>query len=197
MSLRAARRYEPSASTRVGDRAVVVGGSMAGLLAARVLADAYDHVTVVDRDRLPTAPATRKGVPQGRHPHPLLEAGRATLEDLFPGFGAELVRAGGLVVEVGTEARLFDQGGFLAEGSGDRTLHCASRPLIEAMVRRRLADRDGVRLRSGCQLADYLLADVAETVRGVVVQPGRPAGRSSARTSWSTRPAGAAAHRAG
>jgi ribulose 1,5-bisphosphate synthetase/thiazole synthase len=35
---------------RVGSRAVVMGASLAGLLSARVLADAFDEVVVVERD---------------------------------------------------------------------------------------------------------------------------------------------------
>ncbi|HEV8165255.1 MAG TPA: hypothetical protein VGR74_12550, partial [Actinomycetota bacterium] len=57
---------------RIGDHAVVLGASMAGLLAARVLADAYAQVTVIDRDQLPQAGSHRRGVPQGRHLHALL-----------------------------------------------------------------------------------------------------------------------------
>lgn len=57
---------------KVGDHAVVVGASMAGLLAARVLADAYRRVTIVERDPLPESGSARKGVPQGRHAHGLL-----------------------------------------------------------------------------------------------------------------------------
>jgi glycine/D-amino acid oxidase-like deaminating enzyme len=52
---------------KIGDRAVVLGASMAGLLAARVLSDAYERVTVVERDMLPNRPENRRGVPQGRH----------------------------------------------------------------------------------------------------------------------------------
>lgn len=59
----------------IGDRAVVLGSSMAGLLAARVLCEAYNDVTVVERDELPTAATPRRGVPQGHHIHGLL--GRA------------------------------------------------------------------------------------------------------------------------
>lgn len=58
---------------------------MAGLLAARVLADRFSEVTIIERDQLPTEPVVRRGVPQGAHPHALLEAGRATLEDLSRG----------------------------------------------------------------------------------------------------------------
>jgi flavin-dependent dehydrogenase len=59
-----------------GDRAVVLGGSVAGLLAARVLADAYAEVIVVERDQLPSAAAHRRGAPQSRHIHGLLARGR-------------------------------------------------------------------------------------------------------------------------
>lgn len=59
----------------IGDHAVVLGGSMAGLLVARVLADAYNRVTVVDRDDLSDSVAPRQGVPQGRHIHGLIARG--------------------------------------------------------------------------------------------------------------------------
>ena len=61
----------------LGERAVVLGASMGGLLAARVLADFYRTVTVVERDVLPDDPANRRGVPQGRHVHALLAARRS------------------------------------------------------------------------------------------------------------------------
>jgi flavin-dependent dehydrogenase len=114
MGLATGEPYASGAMPRVGHHAVVVGAGMAGLLAARVSIDAFDRVTVLDRDVLPARPGARKGVPQGRHPHALLEAGRATLDDLFSDFSNEVVRAGGFVVGVGTEARQFDRGGFLA-----------------------------------------------------------------------------------
>jgi len=70
---------------QIGDRAVVLGASMAGLLAARVLADSYAQVTVIDRDELPETPMHRRGVPQGRHVHALLARGRQALESCSPG----------------------------------------------------------------------------------------------------------------
>ena len=66
--------------------AVVIGGSVAGLCAARVLSKAFDRVTVLDRDVYPDEAQHRKGVPQSRHPHVLLDGGRQRLEELFPGF---------------------------------------------------------------------------------------------------------------
>jgi 2-polyprenyl-6-methoxyphenol hydroxylase-like FAD-dependent oxidoreductase len=64
--------------------AVVIGGSLAGLCAARVLAGFYDRVTIVDRDSYPAGAFERAGVPQSRHVHALLARGRRELEGLFP-----------------------------------------------------------------------------------------------------------------
>jgi flavin-dependent dehydrogenase len=72
------------------EHAVVIGGSMAGLLAARVLAAHFRRVTVVERDCFPQTPTFRKGVPQSRHAHVLLTRGRTLLERMFPGLSAEL-----------------------------------------------------------------------------------------------------------
>ena len=83
---------------KIGDHAVVLGASMGGLLAARVLADAYERVTVVDRDLLPERAADRQGVPQGRHAHALLARGAQILDELFPGLLADLAAAGVPVV---------------------------------------------------------------------------------------------------
>lgn len=70
--------------TGVGNHAVVLGASMDGLLAARALADAYERVTVIERDPLPQTPHNRRGVPQGRQPHALLAGGAQVLDGLFP-----------------------------------------------------------------------------------------------------------------
>src|SRR5262245_16664899 len=83
-------------SNSPGRHAVVIGGSMAGLLAARALADQVAHVTILERDSLPAGPEARKGTPQARHIHVLLTAGRRAMEELLPGLMGELVAAGAL-----------------------------------------------------------------------------------------------------
>ena len=62
-----------------------MGASMAGLLAARVLSELFERVTLIERDLPPETPDTRKGVPQGRHAHALLTRGEQILSRLFPG----------------------------------------------------------------------------------------------------------------
>ncbi len=81
---------------RIGGTAVVVGASMAGLCAARVAAERFDRVVVLDRDHLPATAEARPQVPQGRQPHLLLVAGTRLLERWFPGIVDELL-AGGAV----------------------------------------------------------------------------------------------------
>jgi 2-polyprenyl-6-methoxyphenol hydroxylase-like FAD-dependent oxidoreductase len=121
--------------------AVVIGGSMAGLLAARALADHFGRVTVLERDRLPDGPDGRKGTPQARHIHVLLTAGRRALEQLFPGLMGELVAAGALDYDA-----LNDMDWNTAAGWGVRfpspiRVLGATRDLIEWGIRRRvLAD---------------------------------------------------------
>ena len=172
MTLATVSRYN---SNQLGEKsgiAVVCGASMAGLLAARVLADSFAEVTIIERDQLPIEPVVRRGVPQGAHPHALLEAGRATLEDLFLGYGKDLVSAGGVVVDFASDVNFYSEGDFLAHGPTRMETYSATRPLIEQIVQQRVSDLDGVHIRSGCQVTDYLLDDTATAVDGVVIREG-------------------------
>jgi hypothetical protein len=80
---------------RIGGTAVVIGASMAGLCAARVLSERFDDLVAVDRDILPSGTDPRARVPQG-HPHLLLNAGARLLEGWFPGIVMELEARGGV-----------------------------------------------------------------------------------------------------
>jgi 2-polyprenyl-6-methoxyphenol hydroxylase-like FAD-dependent oxidoreductase len=146
--------------------AVVIGASVAGLLTARVLADHFTKVTVLDRDTLPVRPGARKGVPQGRHAHALLSAGQKTLAELFPGLADEL-RADGAAQINFNEGRWYQAGGYRARVNMDRTAISASRPLLEHHVRGRVAALPNVTIMSGVSV-DGLLYD-GRRVRGVQV----------------------------
>jgi glycine/D-amino acid oxidase-like deaminating enzyme len=81
-------------------RAVVIGASMTGLVAARVLSRHFERVTVIDRDALPAGSENRRGVPQGRHGHGLLASGFGALKHLFPRIQQDLVGAGAVPGDV-------------------------------------------------------------------------------------------------
>lgn len=130
----------------VGERAVVLGASMAGLLAARVLADSYRTVTVVERDALPAEPTPRRGVPQGKLIHALLARGAQVLEELLPGILDELV-ADGAVKWDGDYSKLsFSPGGHRLVQSGrcpspdSMPFYFQSRPFLDWHVLRRMRD---------------------------------------------------------
>ncbi|WIM87949.1 hypothetical protein PT015_24555 [Candidatus Mycobacterium wuenschmannii] len=92
--------------TRLGERAIVCGAGMGGLLAARVLSDFYDSVTVIERDKLPEAVDHRRGVPQSRHFHVLWSRGAQELDRLFPGIHDETVADGAAICDDGDMSRV-------------------------------------------------------------------------------------------
>ena len=158
---------------KIGDHAVVLGASMSGLLAARVLGDAYHQVTVLDRDVLPERAADRRGVPQGRHAHVLLPRGAQALEELFPGILAGLAAAG---VPVPSQPREFwvKVGGHLLcrDGDGGDPLYQPSRALLEAQVRRRVRALGNVTVRDRCAVAGLVTTPARDRVTGARIRPG-------------------------
>jgi 2-polyprenyl-6-methoxyphenol hydroxylase-like FAD-dependent oxidoreductase len=162
---------------KIGDHAVVLGASISGLLAARVLADAYHQVTVVDRDRLPEGAADRQGVPQGRHAHALLPRGAQALEGLFPGILDGLAASG---VPVLSRPREFwvKVGGHLLcrDGDGGDTLYQPSRALLEAEVRRRVRALGNVTVRDRCAVAGLVTTPARDRVTGARVLPAGEGG---------------------
>jgi 2-polyprenyl-6-methoxyphenol hydroxylase-like FAD-dependent oxidoreductase len=127
---------------KLGEHAVVLGASMAGLVAARALAEFFETVTVVERDALSDAADHRRGVPQGRQIHGLLLRGAQALEELFPGILDELVVAGAPSIDYRDLSKLhFDMGGHLAVQSGSvegLRAYTPSRPFLESHIRRRV-----------------------------------------------------------
>lgn len=170
MTLSTVPRYDPDGVDETTGHAVVLGASMAGMLAARVLSDRYVTVTVVEQDRLRDEAVRRRGVPQATQPHGLLEGGRETIEDLLPGYCDALVDAGGVEVDTGTDVEFYDDGVELARSGGERTMLCASRPLFELIVRRRLATVESIELRDGCTFLDYLHDECRGAVDGVRIR---------------------------
>jgi 2-polyprenyl-6-methoxyphenol hydroxylase-like FAD-dependent oxidoreductase len=154
---------------QIGDRAVVLGASMAGLLAARVLADAYTQVTVVDRDELPETPTHRRGVPHGRHIHGLLARGQQALEELLPGLTAELVALGVPTGDMLADTRLYLSGHRLRRAHAGLVVLCASRPVLEGHVRARVRARSNLTFLDRCDVVGLAAAPDGRRVTGVRV----------------------------
>lgn len=136
--------------------ALVVGASLSGLLAARVLAEHYAHVTIIERDVLPDAPAHRRHVPQSRHYHSLLGSGRELLCELFPGIDAELAAAGARFRDTGSGVWRVVGGQRHERSPIGRASAGCSRVLIEHLVRRRVLRVPGVCVLGGAEALGLL-----------------------------------------
>ena len=122
--------------------AVVIGASLAGLCAARVLSDFYDRVTVFERDDLPSTPSNRAAVPQGRHVHLLMARGAMEFDGLFPGLLDDMVAAGVPILENRPDCIYFGAAGHVL-GTGhtlrdEFTAYVPSRPQLEWQIRQRV-----------------------------------------------------------
>jgi len=163
--------------TGLGERAVVLGASMGGMLAARVLADFFETVTVVERDVLPDDPVVRRGVPQGRHVHVLLARGAQILDDLFPGLLNELVADGVPVWDDGELSKLhlsfgghdILRSGKVAKEPKSLAIHMPSRPFLECHVRRRLQALSNVTILGGHEVAEVTTTPDRRRITGVRV----------------------------
>jgi 2-polyprenyl-6-methoxyphenol hydroxylase-like FAD-dependent oxidoreductase len=160
---------------KIGEHAVVLGASMAGLLAARVLTEFYETVTVVERDWLPDGPVNRRGVPQGRHAHALLGRGSQILAELFPGFLDDLVAAGVPVHDyTDLSESLFDVAGHqIVRSGGYRDIppaYLPSRALLECLVRRRVREKANITLLDGQDVVDLTTTAARDRVTGARVR---------------------------
>jgi 2-polyprenyl-6-methoxyphenol hydroxylase-like FAD-dependent oxidoreductase len=152
--------------TRIGEHAVVLGGSLAGLAGAAVLAQRFERVTIVERDGLPQSGQHRKGVPQGRHVHVLLPAGLRGLAELFPGVLDDLREQGAHVF--GARALRFNLAGgsLLVEDAGVEFI-AASRPLLEGIARERVRSLNNVRFAEACDARGLTTTPDRSRVTGV------------------------------
>ncbi len=154
--------------------AAVAGGGIAGLLAARVLSDYFERVTLVERDAHPRDPHPRKGVPQGRHVHVLLIRGRTILERYFAGLVEELHAAGAVVVNAGRELGWKHRGRWRAQYDTDLSLLSMSRPLLESHVAGRVRALPNVEIIHDARVQGFA-ADGDGSVAGLRIGvSGRP-----------------------
>ena len=136
-------------------RAVVIGASVAGLLATRALSDSAESVTLVDRDVPPDSPIARKGVPQGRHVHGVLAGGYDVLKSFFPGIADELTAEGSRISDVAQDVLWFSNGAWRLRCKSGIVGCIQSRPFLEMHIRRRIAKLPNVKQLSDLSVAGF------------------------------------------
>lgn len=163
-------------------RALVIGGSIGGLVAARVLADFFDHVTIVEREIPPRGPTPRKCVPQGAHAHVLLDLGAGHLRRWFPDLVDEMVQAGAYVFDPLADAVMHHYGGWKPRGRSDmETLSC-TRPFLEWHIRKYVEALPNVEFLYEHTVETLLWDTPKEHVAGVHIKG--PSGERNLYANW-------------
>jgi len=168
------------ASPAAPRRAIVAGASLGGLLAARVCADHFDEVLVLDRDALPTSAERRKGAPQAVHAHGLISTGREIIEGLFPCLTDSLVAQGAVLADAGLGSRRLIEGSYHLRFEAGRLSLSVSRLLLEHEVRTRLRAHPRVRVLPRTEVVSPVLDASGGRVSAVriVERDGAPGERT-------------------
>ena len=155
-------------SNKLGRQAVVIGAGMAGMPAARVLAEHFDQVIVIESDTLPAEASPRPGTPQSKRLHALLAGGQRALSSLFPGFDQDLVAAGAQTLPVSTTSE-WQFPGYETFPKRDLgfTSYCMTRPLLESVVRKHFLALTNVTTHQRCRAQRLISSEDGVRVTGV------------------------------
>lgn len=161
---------DASKTSQTNKTAVVMGASIAGLVSARVLADHFDQVLILERDQLPDGPEYRPGAPQARQYHVLLRRGLQILEELFPGLQQELISKGAIEFDALRDTRVRMRRQWLDQFPSDQMLLSCSRLLLESVIRQRLRQNSRIRFIEGIDVTGLKSDDQHQAVTGVQVE---------------------------
>lgn len=150
--------------------AIVIGGSVAGILAARTLSKTFDRVTVIERDTLPQGPEYRDGVPQAHHAHALLAQGQSIMQEFFPSLKADLAEIGSPEMHWGWDTATMSPGGWLRRFKTGVVTNVVSRISLEWLLRRRLVELPNVTILEQQEVTELLSNAERDTVTGVALR---------------------------
>ncbi len=147
--------------------AIIAGGSVAGLTAAKALAGSYDKIIIVEADSRPEEIGPRKGVPQGRHTHGLLKGGSDALTELFPNLPEQLESKGAPSADFCHDVKWYLNKRWMLDFEGDLPIHFQTRPLLEECVRENIEKIDGVEIRYRTRFQEFLYDPSENRVTGI------------------------------
>lgn len=151
-------------------QALVIGGSMAGLLTARILSDYFEQVTILERDPVHNHPESRKGQPHTRHLHGILANGMAIFTKYFPDLRDEMSTYDILLGDMGENMNWYTHGGYRLRVKLGLESATLSRPLLEHLIRKRVLALPNVDLQDNCAVKNLLATDDNKRVIGVTAE---------------------------
>jgi 2-polyprenyl-6-methoxyphenol hydroxylase-like FAD-dependent oxidoreductase len=147
-----------------GKHAVIIGAGMAGLLAAAALSDAFDEVTIIEKDSLPESPQFRNGVAQGAHVHTLLGYGVEAMDSLIPGLMADVYSAGAVEIRRNFDIWFHDTIGPTPIRDVGILTPSVTRPLLEHVARQRVLALHNVNLRDSTKMLDFEIDELGRVL---------------------------------
>lgn len=150
--------------------ALVLGGSLGGLLAARVLSAHFEQVVILEKDSVHRVPESRKGQPQTQHLHGLLPAGLRILNQYFPNIENDMVANGANVMDFAETMNWFSYGGFKKRFTFGINAVTISRPMLEHIVRERVLALPNVRLEDNASVKKLLTSSDQQQIVGVEIE---------------------------
>jgi 2-polyprenyl-6-methoxyphenol hydroxylase-like FAD-dependent oxidoreductase len=150
-------------------RAVVVGASVAGLFAGRVLSDHFEEVILLDKESLDGGPTPRKAVPQGNHIHAILPPTYRVIQRFMPELVDELVDGGANIIDGGREWKFHVYGNFMVSGDTGQTLIGSTRPYFEDCLRRNVSSLPNLEIKTAHRFKNWIAGDDRSRINGVAV----------------------------
>jgi 2-polyprenyl-6-methoxyphenol hydroxylase-like FAD-dependent oxidoreductase len=149
-------------------RVVVLGAGMAGTLAAAALVNLADEIIVIERDRLPSEPAHRAGLPQAHHAHLLWSGGARAIDELLPDAITRLTVYGAKHLGVPANAATLSAHGWLPRFNGAQYAIACTRHLLDWVLREQAKRNPRITIRDHSEVVG-LIGD-ASRVAGVHVK---------------------------
>ncbi len=151
-------------------QAIIIGGSIAGLSAARALSPYYEKVIIIERDENPDTYKPRKAAPQSHHVHLLLRRGEIALNALFPGLSDELLSCGAARIDSSQDIRWHHYGSWKLHYDSGLKIMVQSRPLLEQLIRERIKGLDNLEYYYGYQVKNLNLSADGHSIAGVNIE---------------------------
>lgn len=149
---------------------IVIGSSVAGLMAAAAASSGFERVTFYERDLLPGGPQPRGGVPQGTQVHVILPWGLELMEAVLPGIRREFLAEGCLEFDQLAEVPTMSETGWKLRVPSV-TAVAFRRPLFEYVIRRQVLALDNVTVQHA-SVRGLVLDQDGATVTGVRLRDG-------------------------
>lgn len=160
-------------------QAVVIGGSVAGLLTSRILSDHFERVIIIERDRFTDDANSRKGAPQARHAHAVLAKAVEIIEDLLPGFFAELEANGSTKIDMcSDDLKFYHFGKWKKRFSGNIYSYFQTRTFLEWKLRQRIGKIPNISFLDATDVIQYTTDASKTTITGVKIQTDPGDGQS-------------------